>query len=340
MSKKLELPTKKSWYNALNWQVAAGVVANCNHISADNWYLSNCINISCEIEFENEKGELSPRPLVDNTHPWSINSITKYEIPKKILNKSLHEVIENIIDENYYFYFNGVDDYYIRGIQGMNKNHYPHDGLLSGYNNGDNTYTIFSYDMNNKLKTFKISKYHFEKGFFSKYSDFNTTCLVLKNNMTEIKYRHSEFIKNITCYCYSQQTDKYKSADEYLFGYDALNHINEYIHFFKANKITANLFDIRVFLTLYENKFCIYNSLLRLKELNLTKKEYCVEYFKIVELAERLHMLSIRFKLSNEHYTLELLYNSLTMLIKREKSILIKVLTYYYDKNKGGFDEL
>ena len=88
MLDNIELPIKKAWYNCLNWQAAAGVVAN-NNTYCDNWYLTNSINICCEKQFFNKLKEYSPRIVVDNTHPWSVPLINTYEFPKSFLKYSI-----------------------------------------------------------------------------------------------------------------------------------------------------------------------------------------------------------------------------------------------------------
>lgn len=323
MLDNIELPTTKAWYNCLNWQAAAGVVAS-NTDYCDNWYFTNSINICCEKRFLNELKQYSPRIVVDNTHPWSVSLINKYEFPKIFLKYSIREVITSALENGYYLYFNGFDDYYIENKQGFNKYHNSHDGMVVGIDNIKNTYSIFAYDLNNKLSCFQTSQVAFEKAF--NYYPNEGVFLALKNNDSKYDYNFDIFIKNLKSYFLSSQTDIYKNPDEYIFGINAIRHVAEYVKSFYEKDISYDLFDLRNFLSISENKNCIYHSLLKAQEKGFLNSEICKKYSAIYQQSETIRLLSIKFMLTQKTETLKSLYKSILMLLDMENNLLPIIL--------------
>lgn len=325
MINNIELPVKKSWYNTLNWQASAGVVAN-NSIYCDNWYLTNSINLCCEKQFLNEFKLYSPRLVIDNTHPWSIPLIDKYEFPKIFLKHSISEVVSAALESGYYLYFNGFDDYYIENKQGFNSYHNSHDGMIVGINNVKKDYSIYAYDLNNKLRCFQTSQISFENAFNSFPNE--GVFLALKNNDTKYNYDFNTFIKNLKSYFLSKQTDVYKSPDKFIFGIDAISHVAEYVKSFYDQNISFALFDLRNFLSISENKNCIYHSLLKALDKGFLNRELCSKYNKIYQQSEMIRMLSIKFVLVRNADILKSLYESILKLFDMEQELLPIILSY------------
>lgn len=325
MLDNIELPVKKSWYNCLNWQAAAGVVAS-NSVYCDDWYLTNSINICCEKQFLNEFKKYSPRVMVDNTHPWSIPLIDKYEFPKSFLKYSISEVISSVLESGYYLYFNGFDNYYIENKRGFNQHHNSHDGMIVGVNNKKKGYSIFAYDLNNRLKRFQTSQSGFEKAFNSYPNE--GVFLALKNNNIKYDYDFNIFIKNLKSYFLSNQTDMYKNPDEFIFGIDVISHVAEYVKSFYEQDIPFDLFDLRNFLSISENKHCIYHSLLKAQEKVFLNSEVCSKYNEIYQQSEIIRMLSIKFSLVKRVDILKSLYISVLKLLDMEQELLPKILNY------------
>lgn len=323
MLNNIELPIKKAWYNTLNWQAAAGIVAN-NNTSCDNWYLTNSINICCEKKFLNEFNLYSPRVMVDNTHPWSIPLIDKYEFPKSFLKYSISEFISSVLESGYYLYFNGLDDYYIENKQGFNSYHNSHDGMVVGVDNIKKSYSVFAYDLSNKLSWFQTSQVSFEKAF--NYYPNEGVFLALKHNNTKYNYNFNIFIKNLKSYFLSSQTDMYKSPKEFVFGIDVIRNVAEYVKSFYEQNIDFYLFDLRNFLSISENKNCIYHSLLMAKEKGFLNSEVCSKYNQVYKQSEIIRMLSIKFSLVKSVDVLKSLYRSIIKLLDMEQELLPNIL--------------
>lgn len=323
MINNIELPIKKAWYNCLNWQAAAGVVAN-NNTYCDNWYLTNSINICCEKQFFNKLKEYSPRIVVDNTHPWSVPLINTYEFPKSFLKYSINEVISSALENGYYLYFNGFDDYYIENKQGFNCYHNSHDGMIVGIDNTMKKYSIFAYDLNNKLNCFQTSHLSFEKAF--NFYPNEGVFLALKHNDIKYDYAFNIFIKNLKSYFLSSQTDMYKNPNDFVFGISVISCVAEYVKSFYEQDIPLNLFDLRNFLSISENKNCVYHSLLKAHEKGFLNSKICSKYNEIYQQAEIIRMLSIKLFLTKKAATLKSLYESILELLDMEKKLLPIIL--------------
>lgn len=321
----IELKVEKSYYNSLQWQAAGGVVAKTNN-SSDNWYLTNAINIACEKEFWNDKKEFSPRLVVDNTHPWSIPLINKYEFPKEFINNTVIPSISTILSCGYYIYYNNIDDFYIDGKQSFNLWHNPHDGLITGIDNSNKTISIFGYDINNHLSTIRAPQEHFVEAFFSKYNNKDGVLLALKNNNQNFDYNFDDFLNNLNSYLHSQQTDVYKNINDFGFGLEALNLVVKYVEEINNKKMPLNLLDLRVFMSIYENKQCIYNSLSKAKSIGKVSNSICNEYLKIVQLSENVRLLSIKCLINHKYNILSVIAEKIEEIIMKEKNTISRLL--------------
>ena len=112
MKKTVELPLLEPLYSTYHGQGSATAILT-ESPSLINWYYNEILILSCNRKFLN--GYTSPQINIKNSE-WSANP---YFYTQKYYNRFLkgyvHYVIRNLIDDGYYVYFRGVDDYYVEG---------------------------------------------------------------------------------------------------------------------------------------------------------------------------------------------------------------------------------
>ena len=196
--------------------------------------------------------------------------------------------------------------------------------MVVGVDNIKKSYSVFAYDLSNKLSWFQTSQVSFEKAF--NYYPNEGVFLALKHNNTKYNYNFNIFIKNLKSYFLSSQTDMYKSPKEFVFGIDVIRNVAEYVKSFYEQNIDFYLFDLRNFLSISENKNCIYHSLLMAKEKGFLNSEVCSKYNQVYKQSEIIRMLSIKFSLVKSVDVLKSLYRSIIKLLDMEQELLPNIL--------------
>ena len=110
MKKSVELPLIEPIYKTYNYQGSATAIIKENQ-SIRNWYLNEVMNLSCNRRFLGTY--TSPEITVVNSswmdNPYLDKKWALYQFAKGYINPIIRELINN----GYYVYFTGADDYYI-----------------------------------------------------------------------------------------------------------------------------------------------------------------------------------------------------------------------------------
>ena len=144
MSKKAELPIAAPLYATYQCQIPGTAITTPNP-SIRNYYYNRVTKLTCTRRFLRE-GFTSPELNVLDSG-WVVNPhIERLSYNMRYLGSFVHRLIRDLIDEGYYIYFNGVDDYYVKGKSWYHERHFEHDGMICGYDEERKTYSIYSYD--------------------------------------------------------------------------------------------------------------------------------------------------------------------------------------------------
>ena len=157
---KVQLPFFEPKLSTLHNSVATELVM-ATHPSARNQILNQCTNICCKKAFlEGYTGFCAS--VVDST-PAKFENLKTFPVDLTYTSfAEMKMIIKRMLDNGLYIFFNGIDDYYIPGKTFYGKKHRNHDGVFTGYDETDKTYTIAAYNSDWVLSNFKIP----QKSFF------------------------------------------------------------------------------------------------------------------------------------------------------------------------------
>lgn len=292
-------------------------IAGNQSIQINNWMINNYLRWRCIVDFTEKFDHIV---TIDESMIWNVPIFTTKRFEKEEILNSIHEKIINLIDDNYYVFLAGIDDYYITGKSNYLIRHLSHDGIILGYNNTDNTYQMVAYTLNQHLERFFFPKDDLEKSINSTQISPSGLILGLKTNadynieldVVRIKKLLAEYLFPDKC--------SITPDDGYAYGLNVYLQLYKYITLVKNGKL--DYLDLRVFRLLYEHKKFVLKLLFRLcSELGIVSDAPHL-YNKIVNQSEILRLLSIKYAVTNNKSVLEKIDSNILLLMDEERIIL------------------
>lgn len=240
----------------------------------------------------------------------------------KICNLSILEIIKKAIDQNLYIY-TIVNEFYIPERNRYQKEYFPHDILIYGYNEeglitlGYNDQLVLSsvvvpYSL--FLKAIQSVKHLFFTDFFT-YASFNT----YEINMKQIECYLNDYL-------YSENSDnKYKFINTDSICSYGINAIFEMFHHEKTEFESNGNLDFRNFDCYYEHKRMMQMRIQSVEEI-LGDNQYNAEYAKIKNDAFIIRNLALKAKKSKKLKIIEDMENRIKNNVEQEIKLLSKLL--------------
>ena len=159
--KRVELPLLEPIYSTYHYQGTYSACL-CNNPSIKNAILNESIVLTCTRKFLN--GFTTPEINIEKSSWLDSAHLDKQVFTLRYLDGQVNYVIRRLLDEGYYVYFSGIDDYYIKGKSWYHEIHHCHDGCICGYDQSEKTYCIYAYDQNWIYKKFWTTQASFNRG--------------------------------------------------------------------------------------------------------------------------------------------------------------------------------
>ena len=138
MDKFIDLPILEPLYCTYHYTIPSTAVLTANP-SIKNWYLSQIFMIYCTRKFLS--GYTTPQLNIHAAEFLHNPYLERKKFFMRDLKGCINTVIKNLLDNGFYVYFMGVDDYYIEGKTFYKEKHFEHDGLICGYDSKNKTFT-------------------------------------------------------------------------------------------------------------------------------------------------------------------------------------------------------
>ena len=130
MEKKVELPVSEPVYSTYQYQGSMAGLLRCNP-SLRNWYLNHALMLRCNRKFLT--GYTTPEVDVVNSSWRNAPEVTEKRYSSEHLDGHIHYAVRSLLNDGYYVYYTGLDDFYIPGKSWYHEQHFYHDGLICGY---------------------------------------------------------------------------------------------------------------------------------------------------------------------------------------------------------------
>lgn len=288
-----------------------------NEIDVEPWFYSNYIqliykpNDECRFDF---------------LHNYFLfldfferQDITRYIIKK--YNIPLIDFLKNAIQNGNYIY-TIVNEYHIPHRNAYHSREFWHDICVYGYSD-DGFYTL-GYDDQRRYTSNIVSFNEFE------LSEPDFINLLKVKSTAQSKLDLGQIYELLNDYLYpSNRTAVYGiwtlNNDEMFYGLKAYKYFYDHFDMLRAKKVD---FDVRAFRLLLEHKQIMYKRLVYLCDKNILKTgKHVLEYEAIVQQAEKIRLISVKYSIKGDDTTLQRLSENLSAMIENEKDILTEVLS-------------
>ena len=322
MKKIVELPLIDPIYSTYHYQ-GSGAVIYGNNLSIRNWYLNNAVDLTCQRDFL--FGGNTPRISVVNSNWVTIPCFESYWYITRFLKGSTGRLIREFLDQGYYVYFSGVDDYYIKGKTFYKQRHFKHDGLICGYNQEEKTYCVLAYDEKWIYSKFWIPQKSFEIGRQAGEPEkYNYHICGIKAKDEEIELDCNLILKNIHDYLNSSLETYSPNERGDVFGTVVHDYVAMYVDKIRNDDIAFENIDKRVFRLIWEHKKAMLERIEKTEQRLGLKSNFSDKYKKIVIEADKARMIYAAYLQNNKKTLLPLLKTKIIHLKKNEYKILKK----------------
>lgn len=322
-----KLPVAMPMFTAYHYAGSAGIIA-ANNPTSKSWYYSNTINWRCiqpTLEYYNL--DLS----FCNCSIWDMPFIEKSNTSFRFIRKYVIEIIEEMLIQDCYVIFSGVDDYYIQGKHGYMQRHYNHDGLIVGFDSERKKLSMVAYDERGLYREFETPydgfirgiEYECEHGKYGVLTSAQVDCnYICELDPQKIKSLLKEYISEHTEQGYFPGI-----SITVVYGMLVYNAIVEYIKMFVHKELPIEALDQRIFRYIYEHKRCMYQRIVALeKHLNidtLLKNEYN----QIQKTAESIRFRTIKAELSKNPELLTNVICNIQQMFEIENKVLSQLIS-------------
>lgn len=324
MKKKVELPIVEPMYNTYQYQ-GCGAAVIYENPSIRNWYLNESVDLVCTKRFLKGAGNPELEVAMSTLHenPY----LCKYWIPLQFTKGYINAIIREMLNQEFYVYFDKFDDYYIEGKTWYKQRHLFHDGLICGYDHEKKTYCLYAYDKNWVCRKFETPQKALDKGReMAMKNGGNVRLCAIKPSSEHVLFNAKVALERMKEYLNSS-LDKYPpSEDAPVHGIAVLDYMAMYIGKLQDGTISYKAMDWRVFRIIWEHKKVMYERLLKIEEHLSLSSESSREYEKLVKEADTMRMLFASHHMKRRDSVLPIIQRKLLNLRQREQEILTELV--------------
>lgn len=324
MNDFLELPLVDPVYATYNYQTPGSAII-LNNPSIRNWYLNHVMILSCKRDFLS--GRTTPDLELKNSFWFQNPHLEKIWYEMRYLKGYVNTAIKNLLDNGYYVYFIGVDDFYVEGKSWYKENHFYHDGLICGYNRKDKTYCICAYDQNWINQKFWTPQSGFEAGRKAMFKQgiYGNIC-GLKPKMDQIDFHPHTALNTIAEYLDSSMEKYPEDGEGVVNGIVVQEYLAKYMDKLYDGSIPYERKDRRIFRLIWEHKKVMHERIQCIEKALRMDSSISQKYAPLVEEANSMRMLYASHQLKRRDSLLPIIRNKLLRLRENEEKILKELI--------------
>ena len=289
MADCVQLAYEYPWF-AFTQGTAAPCIALRNHPTAYNAILNQCTTLSCTRRFLD--GFTTPQVGVPRLNIHSFPCIERYGVALRFTHDRFREIVKKMLDEGFYIYFGGVDDYFLPGKSWYGIRHMSHDGILCGYDDNDGTYSVAAYDSDWVFRLIRIPQDCFREGLESGISQgWNGNLYAYRMRNGEIQPDEKQMLRYLKAHVDSDMDHFPLTERGNMEGIAVQGFLALYIEKLMDGSIPADRMDWRVLRPVWEHKKCMLDRLILLETLHGWEPEFSSRYRPLVDAANRNRMM-------------------------------------------------
>lgn len=324
MDKRIELPLCDPMYETYHHYGLTTAIIPANP-TIRNWYLSNTVNLECNRKFLH--GYTSPEIFVTCAGTLDNECFERINYPMRFLDGYVNYLIRNLIDQEYYVEFTGIDDYYVEGKSWYRERHFNHSGLICGYDRGTKEYLIYAYDRNWRYQKFWTPKKGFELGrkAMFKQGKFGVISGIKPKDNT-INFSIDTAINRIKRYLNSNMEKYPETEDGTVDGIIVHNYIAKYLDMLYFGSIPYERIDRRVFRLIWEHKKVMLERIVLIEKSFNLENRISSEYEQIVKVANNIRMLYSSHLIKRRDSVLPIIKTKLLKVMNMEQELLNRLI--------------
>lgn len=289
MADCVQLAYEYPWF-AFTQGTAAPCIALRNHPTAYNAILNQCTTLSCTRRFLD--GFTTPQVGIPRLNIHSFPGIERYGVALRFTHDRFREIVKKMLDEGFYIYFGGVDDYFLPGKSWYGIRHMSHDGILCGYDDNDGTYSVAAYDSDWVFRLIRIPQDCFREGLESGISQgWNGNLFAYRMRNGEIQPDEKQMLRYLKAHVDADMDHFPLTERGNVEGIAVQGFLALYIGKLMDGSIPADRMDWRVLRPVWEHKKCMLDRLIALEALHGWEPEFSSRYRPLVDAANRNRMM-------------------------------------------------
>lgn len=319
MAKSVLLPFCTPVFATIQQSAAVGLGIQ-GHPTAYNGVLNQLTALMCTTRFI--RGYTSPEVSIPEAHVTFFDFFERYIVSSRFGTEFFEDVIKRMLDEEYYVYFTGVDDYYIPGKSWYQTRRMTHDGILCGYD--DETFSIASYNTNWVFSMYRVPQKCFFEGLQAscRYRQFGSLIAYKMKQDITVPLDPQKILHRIKQYL-SVTIDKVPlDRDDSVVGIAVHDLLSMYMDRLKDGRIPSSRMDWRALRPVWEHKRCMLDRLRAIEEMYGWDSEISSKYAPLVDQANRLRGMYAMYHKKRKVGLLDQIGKSLIELRQRECDIL------------------
>lgn len=315
MNNSILLPVDldKLYFSSYNYSGCANIVADANPMS-NNWYYNNSISICCD----EESGVMpySPNVKISGLKMEDFSFVDLVAIPNSFIVNCAFELIYSMLQNGYYVYFDGVDDYYIEGKTNYHIRHSEHDGMITGYDAEHERFSVAAYSLNNKFECFYTPANSISIGINSILDKgWNGTITAAKPMPYIIELDIKRIKEQLIQYC----DVSYKPKPFVSQGIAICECIVEYLN-------SCEYVDIRQFRMLWEHKKCMLDRIFAIENALKLTPDYSNKYKEVPDVSRRIMLLCEKYNMTSDRSIIPRIIENMREIKQTEHAVLHKLI--------------
>ena len=290
-TRSVELPILKPWFGTYHCH-GSGDAALYRNPTMLKWHLNQSVALVCSTRFL--EGYTSPEVNVELTSVQENPYLDRVCYPLRYLGRAANAVICSLLEDGYYVYYHGVDDYYIPGKTWHNERHFIHDGLICGYDQSEKTYSIFAYDDRWIYRVFQTPQSAWEAGrryaFGQEHYGFiygirpRDDNEIVDLDLPQIHARLETYLQRSCSVADIQQPP-------YVYGIAVHDYIDAYLAKLIDGSVPYERMDRRVFRLIADHKEVMLKRLKGVEDRLSLGNDASVQYQSVVRQSDKMRML-------------------------------------------------
>lgn len=321
MSKSVLLPFCTPVFATVQGTAAVGLAMN-ERPTTYNGILNQCATLSCHRKFL--RGFTSPGTNIPGLGLYNFNFIEKHGITSRFGVSFFRDSIKQMLDEGYYVYFTSVDDYYVPGKSWYGIRHMQHDGVVCGYDDEDQSFSIASYDINWVFNLYRTPQESFVEGLNACYENKQygaITAYRIKQGTT-VNLDLNMILKNVKQHLDVTIDKVDMNQDAVVTGIAVHDLLAMYVDKLKDGSISSDKLDWRAIRPVWEHKCGMLDRIKAVEEKKGWDSALSDRYAPLVDEANRLRGMYAMYHKNRKVSLLDKISTGLISLREKEYDIL------------------